>query len=73
VPDAHKEGLDSEKLKAAWEGHEHDEIAQVISALRQAVAGGAIEETGDRAAMAYGAGTVQLVREHGLWKIENFD
>ena len=21
----------------------------------------------------YGAGTMQLVREHGLWKIENFD
>jgi hypothetical protein len=29
---------------------------------------------GDRATMAYGSGgTVQLVREHGAWKIEDFD
>jgi hypothetical protein len=28
---------------------------------------------GDRATMAYGTGsTVELVREHGLWKIEEF-
>ena len=32
-----------------------------------------IEETGERATMPYGAGTMQLVREHGLWKIEDFD
>jgi hypothetical protein len=73
VPDGHREGLDPSKLKAAWEGHEKDEIGQVVSALKQALPAGQIEETGDRAAMAYGAGTIQLVREHGLWKIENFD
>jgi hypothetical protein len=28
---------------------------------------------GAPATMPYGAGTMQLVREHGLWKIENFD
>jgi hypothetical protein len=73
VPESHREGLDPAKLKDAWEGHEKDEIAQVVSALKQALPGAQIEETGDRAAMAYGAGTIQLVREHGLWKIENFD
>jgi hypothetical protein len=73
VPESHKEGLDAPKLQAAWEGHEKDEIAQVVAALKQALPGGQIEETGDRATMAYGAGTIQLVREHGLWKIENFD
>ena len=73
VPESHREGLDPSKLQAAWEGHEKDEMAQVVSALKQALPGGQIEETGDRAAMAYGAGTIQLVREHGLWKIENFD
>jgi hypothetical protein len=73
VPEAHKEGLDAPKLLSAWEGHEKDEIAQVVAALKQALPGGQIEETGDRATMPYGAGTIQLVREHGLWKIENFD
>ncbi len=73
VPESHIEGLDASKLRAAWEGHEREEIAQVVGALRQALAGATIEETGERATMPYGAGTIQLVREHGLWKIENFD
>jgi hypothetical protein len=73
VPDTHKEGLDASKLQAAWEGHEREEIQQVVGALKQALPAAAIEETGERATMPYGAGTMQLVREHGLWKIENFD
>lgn len=73
VPDAHKEGLDALKLKEAWEGHEKDEIEQVVAALKQALPTATIEETGERATMPYGAGTMQLVREHGQWKIENFD
>jgi hypothetical protein len=73
VPDAHKEGLDPAKLRTAWEGHEKDEIQQVIAALKQALPTATIEETGERATMPYGAGSMQLVREHGLWKIENFD
>jgi hypothetical protein len=73
VPDSHREGLDAPKLQSAWEGHEKDEIEQVVTALKQALPAATIEETGERAAMPYGAGTIQLVREHGVWKIENFD
>jgi hypothetical protein len=73
VPDAHKEGLDAQKLKAAWEGHDKDEISTVLAALKQALPTAQIEETGDHATLAYGAGTLQLVRERGLWKIEDFD
>ncbi|MDP9037270.1 MAG: hypothetical protein M3O50_20925 [Myxococcota bacterium] len=73
VPQAHKEGLDANKLKAAWDGPEKDEIEQVVSAVKQALPTATIEETGERATMPYGAATMQLVREHGLWKIENFD
>jgi hypothetical protein len=73
VPEGHREGLDAVKLQAAWEGAEKDEIQQVVAALKQALPGATIEETGERATMAYGAGSMQLVREHGLWKIENFD
>ncbi len=73
VPDGHKEGLDATKLQAAWEGHEKEEIEQVLAGVRQALPSATIEETGERATMPYGAGAMQLVREHGLWKIENFD
>ena len=73
VPDAHKEGLDAAKLKDAWEGHDKDEMEQVLSSLKQSLPAAKIEETGDRATLPYGAGTMQLVREHGLWKIEDFD
>ncbi len=73
VPDGHKEGLDAAKLKGAWEGHDKEEMDQVLSALKQALPTATIEETGERATMPYGAGTLQLVRERGLWKIEDFD
>jgi hypothetical protein len=73
VPDGHREGLDAAKLKKAWEGEDRDEMIQVLSALKQALPTATIEETGDRAALPYGAGTMQLVREHGAWKIEDFD
>lgn len=72
VPEAHRSGLDASKLKAAWEGPEKDEIEQLVVVLKQALPGATIEETGDRATMPYGSGTIQLVREHGLWKIEDF-
>jgi hypothetical protein len=73
VPDSHKEGLDAVKLRASWEGHDKEEMEQVLTALKQALPAATIEETGERATMPYGAGTMQLVREHGLWKIEDFD
>jgi hypothetical protein len=73
VPDAHKEGLDVAKLRDAWEGADKEEMAKVLAALKQTLPSASIEETGERATLAYGAGTMQLVREHGLWKIEDFD
>jgi hypothetical protein len=73
VPEAHKEGLDAAKLQSAWEGHDKDEMEQVLSSLKQSLPAAKIEETGDHATLPYGAGTMQLVREHGLWKIEDFD
>jgi hypothetical protein len=44
-----------------------------VQAIRAALPTSTIEETGDSAAMAYGAGgTVAFVREHGVWKIRDF-
>ena len=74
VPDSHLEGLDASKLRAAWEGAQKEEMIRITSALRAALPSAQFEEIGDRATMAYGSGgTVQLIREHGAWKIEDFD
>lgn len=73
VPDSHLEGLNADKLRAAWEGSQREEMIRITSALRAALPTAQFEEIGDRATMAYGSSTVQLVREHGAWKIEDFD
>lgn len=73
VPDAHREGLDAETLKKAWEGEQKEEMAQLVSSLAAGLAEARVEVVGDRATLVYGSGsTVELLREHGLWKIEDF-
>jgi hypothetical protein len=73
VPDDKREGLDPEKLRAAFEGEQQEEVQRLSEALRAALPTAELERVGDRATLGYGAGgTVQLVREHGVWKIEEF-
>jgi hypothetical protein len=63
--------LTAEKLKAAWEGDEKEQVERVVQAIKAALPTASIEETGDSAAMPYGAGgTVSFVREGGVWKIK---
>lgn len=65
--------LTAEKLKAAWEGPQKEAMQGVVQAIRTALPTATIEETGDTASMAFGAGgTLSFVREQGLWKIRNF-
>ncbi|WP_437930731.1 hypothetical protein WMF37_16370 [Sorangium sp. So ce291] len=65
--------LTPEKLKAAWEGPQREQISRVVQAIKAALPTATIEETGDSASMAYGAGgTVAFTREHGVWKIKDF-
>ncbi|WP_438020016.1 hypothetical protein WMF18_13520 [Sorangium sp. So ce315] len=65
--------LTPEKLKAAWEGPQREQINRVVQAIKAALPTATIEETGDSASMAYGAGgTVAFIREHGVWKIKDF-
>ncbi|MFO0671400.1 MAG: hypothetical protein U0235_17505 [Polyangiaceae bacterium] len=73
VPDGHKDGLDVKKLKDWAEGAEKQEVTAFIAAVRQSLPTAAIEEAGDRASLTYGGGTLQLVRERGAWKVEDFD
>lgn len=65
--------LTPEKLRASWEGAQREPISRKVQAIRTALPTATIEETGDAAAMAYGAGgTIAFVREHGAWKIRDF-
>jgi hypothetical protein len=65
--------LTAEKLRAAWEGPQKEQINRIVQAIKTALPTATIEETGDNASMAYGAGgTVAFVREHGVWKIKDF-
>jgi len=73
VPDSKLEGLDPAKLKTSFEGEERDEVARLTGAISAALPTATVEHLGDRATMSYGGGgTVEMVREHGLWKIEEF-
>lgn len=74
VPDSQLEkGLDAQRLKQSWEGAWKEEMQRVTAALKAALPTAQFEELGDRATMSYGSSTLQLVREHGAWKIEDFD
>jgi len=73
VPESEKGGLTAEQLKAAWEGPQHQEMVDLVQALQAALPTARAEQYGDKATVAYGAGgTVELLLEHGLWKIINF-
>jgi hypothetical protein len=64
--------LTAEKLRAEWEGPQKETIHRIVQAIRTALPNAQIEETGDSASMAYGAGgTVSFIREHGVWKIKD--
>ncbi len=71
VPDAQREGLAEAQLRAAWEGEQKQDMARLTEALKAALPTARFEVVGERATLAYGAGgTIELVREHGAWKVE---
>lgn len=73
VPDSKREGLDRDKLKTAFEGEQREEVQRITQAIKAALPTATIERLDDRATMSYGAGgTIELLREHGIWKIEEF-
>ena len=71
VPDSQREGLSEATLLRAWEGEQKQELARLIEALKATLPTAHFEIVGERATLAYGAGgTLELVREHGAWKVE---
>jgi len=71
VPDSQREGLTESTLRSAWEGEQKQDMARLIEALKAALPTARFEVVGERATLAYGAGgTIELVREHAAWKVE---
>jgi hypothetical protein len=72
VPDDQSEGLTATELKKSWEGEERADMDRLTGALKASLPTAKVELFGDRATLAFGAGgSVELVRERGLWKIED--
>jgi hypothetical protein len=66
-------GLDEKKLREVWAGELGQEMAQLVTALKTALPSATVEHLGERATMRYGpGGTLSLVFEDGVWKIEEF-
>lgn len=73
VPDEKLPGLDAKKLATAWEGEQKADMEQLVTALEVGMPSARFEEVGEHASMEYGAGSrVELLRERGRWKIEDF-
>ena len=71
IPTADKEGITSDRLEQAWSGDGRAELERLVHNLREHL-DDPIEISGDRATMTYGdQSRAQLVRENGLWKVED--
>lgn len=72
VPEDQRGDLTAEELKKSWEGEERTDMDRLTGALKASLPTAKVELFGDRATLAFGAGgSVELVRERGLWKIED--
>ncbi|HET9953004.1 MAG TPA: hypothetical protein VFQ61_00800 [Polyangiaceae bacterium] len=72
VPDAQKHELTPASLKQAWTVDQKEDVARMMQALKAALPSARFELLGDRATLAYGAGgSLELLREHGAWKVED--
>lgn len=72
IPDDQSEGQTIAELKKSWEGEERKDMDRLTGALKASLPTAKVELFGDRASLAFGTGgSVELVRERGLWKIED--
>lgn len=73
VPEADLEGMSPDRMREAWSGENREEVERLLANLR-AHLDNPMEQVGDRATMPYGERyTAVLVRENGLWKVEDPD
>lgn len=72
VPEDQREGTTAAELKKSFEGEARADMDRLTGALKASLPTAKVELFGDRATLAFGAGgSVELVRERGLWKIED--
>lgn len=72
LPASERSALTEEGLRTQWEGPAREEVERLVSALRASLETSPIEQSGDRAVMAYGDRfRVVMVRESGQWCIED--
>ncbi|MFZ5891324.1 MAG: hypothetical protein ACOY0T_09760 [Myxococcota bacterium] len=72
VPDAQKKDLTPAALEKAWTSEQKEDVEHMMQALRAALPTARFEVLGERATLAFGAtGMLELVREHGAWKVED--
>lgn len=73
VPDRYRAGLSADRLRASWEGEQKNQHQALLARLR-AAALAPLTEAGDEARLLVAPDrVVRLVREAGLWKIEDPD
>ena len=71
IPNADKEGITIERMEQTWSGPGREDLERLLHNLREHE-DAPIELAGDRATMPYGDRMrVQLLREDGVWKIED--
>ena len=72
VPDTQKKDLTPATLEKAWTSEQKGDVEHMMQALRAALPTARFEVLGERATLAFGAsGMLELVREHGSWKVED--
>lgn len=72
VPDSQKKDLTTESLTKAWTTEQKEDVERMMQALKTTLPTARFEVLGERATLAFGAGgTLELVREHGSWKVED--
>jgi len=73
VPTDDREGMTEERIRETFEGESREEVERLVANLRASL-DNPIDVVGDRATMPYGERfTAQLLREDGVWKIEDPD
>jgi len=73
TPNRYRVAVTVQKLRDYWEGEHKAENRKRLAELRANI-GAPIVETGDEARMPYGDNSeARLVREDGLWKVEEAD
>jgi len=73
VPDSKLAGLTAKKLQESFEGKQREALDRLSQALKNEAPKAKIELLGDHATLRYGGGgTIELLEEHGVWKIEEF-